>query len=181
MRVYTEKRSASVGNSPAGTLQHYSAAGSRKVDIYFDVLKSMHMKKILGTFFVLLLASPVLTSAQIITTPYWCGWGWSSSPCTSYYGQTYNYSYTYPTYSYGYTYNNPCIPVSYDSRGVVVQTSCGYTPNYSYYQNHQWYQPNYQYYYQPQWRDYDYDHSYDRDYWSRDRDHDHRDRNWDHH
>lgn len=132
------------------------------------------MKKILAMAGILFIMSPVFAKAQAITTPYWCGWGWSSMPCTSYVGGQYGYP-----YNYSYNYNYPCVPLSYDSRGMVVQTSCGYVNTGYQYQNQYWYQPNYSYpyysHYQWNWqKPYDW-RDRERDW---DRDH-HRD--WDHH
>lgn len=125
--------------------------------------------------------SPGFAAAYSVTTPYWCGWGWSSVPCVSYPG---NYAYEYQnTYSYNYYgYNNypynynyyPCAPVSVDSRGVIVQTTCGYTNSYPYYNQYQYpYQPNYYPY-----QEYQYSHNYDYDRY--DRHHGNYDHDWDH-
>lgn len=135
------------------------------------------MRNILGVFLLIILVGPSVAAAQIIATPYWCGWGWSSAPCVSY-TQPYSYgSYYYPgnySYSYNYGYTNPCYPVSYDSHGNVVQTSCGVNYQYQYgYQHHQY--PQYHSYYS--WYDHD---RHDDDRNRRDRDNDwHRDRDWD--
>ena len=132
------------------------------------------MNKLIIVLVVFIFATPSFAAAYAISTPYWCGWGWSSAPCVNYtqpysYGSYYypaNYSYSYNNYSYGY----PCYPVSYDSRGNVVQTSCGM--NYSYYNAYQYYPqyPSYQY------RSYNYDRHDDRNW--RDHERDDRDRNW---
>jgi hypothetical protein len=143
------------------------------------------MKKIIAALGALVVMSPSLTAAYSITTPYWCGWGYSLTPCAGYtvqpygYPQSYQYSYTY---SYPYNYSYPCTPLSYDSYGRVTQTSCGYT-NVSYPYQYQYSYQSYPYdYYGYQ----NYNHQYqshswhDRDWDRGDRDHD-RDHDWDGH
>lgn len=133
------------------------------------------MNKLIMALLVFVFAAPGFAAAYTISTPYWCGWGWSSAPCVNYtqpysYGSYYypaNYSYSYNNYSYG----NPCYPVSFDSRGNVVQTSCGM--HYSYYSGYQYYPqyPSHQYY--PHNHDrYDHDRK-ERDHWRDGREHNH--------
>lgn len=133
---------------------------------------SSNMIRVFLTAFTCLFTLPFFASAYNIATPYWCGWGWSSAPCVTYPAQYYSY----PSYSYNTNY--PCVPVSWDSRGVVVQTSCGYSqvsyPHYNQYSYSYYTHPQSQY----QWGGYD---RYDRHDWSHDYNHHHDYRDRDHH
>src|SRR5882724_7107280 len=81
----------------------------------------------ISLFSLLVFALPVFAQQQVITTPYWCGSYWSSTPCT--YGG-YGNSYTnqqYPQYSY-YTYPNQYTPNNYNYYYPYQNSQYYYTP-----------------------------------------------------
>ena len=89
---------------------------------------------------LLLFAAPAFTEAQVVTTPYWCGSYYSSSPCSSYgygygygYGNypSYNYQYSYPYNYQQYPYNY--YPYTYSRPTCVITVSYPYALYYGYY------------------------------------------------
>jgi len=87
----------------------------------------MKRTAIAGAVVIILSFALPAFAQQVITTPYWCGSYWSSTPCT--YGG-YGYSYTNqesPQYSY-YTYPSQYVPNNYNYYYPYQSNQYYYTP-----------------------------------------------------
>ena len=104
-------------------------------------MKILQLAFTIAFAFALLALPFAFSSAQMVSTPYWCQSGqsgyWSSYPCSSSYSGNYNYSYTYSyPYQYGNTYGYPQYPYNYQNyynySYAYPTPSCTITVNSSY-------------------------------------------------